>query len=144
MIGPEQPQRGRLPRQVRQGLIALYGQVFICAVTLFSLISNINTRNEHGQEVLPVVHVLVFTSIVLGLAVLACAVAIRNRQRWGRPVALGVEVLVLLVGGYSLFSSVELGLVSIVYAVLVLVQVGRFEADTWSMGDQPPTDHVTG
>ena len=143
MIGPEQPQRGRVPRSVKQGLITLYGQVFICAATLYGLLSNISERNQHGQDVLPVVHVLVFTNIVLGLAVLACAVAIGNRQRWGRPAALGVEVLVILVGVYSLFSSLELGLVSIAYAALVLVRVGRAEVGAWSMGDQPPMDHAT-
>jgi len=39
MIGPEQPQRGRMPRPVKQATFALYGQVLICAATLYGLLS---------------------------------------------------------------------------------------------------------
>ncbi|MGI5196081.1 hypothetical protein ACQEVY_20915 [Streptomyces sp. CA-288835] len=95
----------RMPLQVKIAVVVMWIQAVINGLGGFFILSEVNSRIEHNQEVDGVMRPLAYTSIVLALVLLTCAVLARKRYAWVRNTVLVIEAFAVLSGLIGLAAS---------------------------------------
>lgn len=86
---------------------------------------------DHGREVPGLMYALSYLSVVIGIVLALCGIALVRRVEWARiPVAV-IEVLGIVSGLIVLASGTPAGMVNIALGFLVLVSMFKADTTAW-------------
>jgi len=103
----------RMPMNVKFAMAGVWVQVLFNGFGGFFLLSEVNDRLDHGQEVaqLGLVRTLAYGSVVLAVVLASCAVLAPKRYGWVRTVVLVIEAFAVVSALAGLFSTGTLSFV---------------------------------
>ncbi|MGH8881022.1 MAG: hypothetical protein ACRD0P_27315, partial [Stackebrandtia sp.] len=85
--------RERVPGQVIAAFVIVWIQVIFTGFGAFLLQMDISSRNDHGQEVMPVTVVIAGFFALITISMAATTVFAHLRYHWARVTIIGIEVV---------------------------------------------------
>jgi len=127
----------RAPRPLRVARVVMWVQAAASAFIAAAQLLDVSELAEHGEDVPGLAR---FVSIVDPIVVVLLAVAaavVASRRRWARPLAIGMEVVVLLSAVVNLFSGYVQAVVAFGIAIWVVTLLTRADVTDWLEGRPP-------
>jgi hypothetical protein len=109
----------RMPVNVKAAVVGVWIQAVCNALGGFFILSEVNNRLDHGQDVDGLARPLAYISIVLALVLLTCAVLAPKRYGWVRNTVLVIEAFAVLSGLIGLAATATPS-----YAVGMVLAIG--------------------
>lgn len=125
----------RMPGVARAAQIALFVQAALNVLGIALLVLFAVERVDHGQRVDPMLWLVITLSLVLGVALLVCAIRFGKRPSWLRGLVTTVEVVVLINGLINVFFGLPAGGVGIALALAVLASMFNRATSAWLAGE---------
>jgi hypothetical protein len=126
------------PGPVRVVQVVLWVQAVLNLLASGLAAYDVKERFDHNQDVLPVVYPIIGLGLLAGLALLACAISLPLGKSWVRPLAVLIEILVILVGLANLVLVSPLSLVGICLAIAVWATLFSPRVTEWLETINPP------
>ncbi|MCU1686864.1 MAG: hypothetical protein JWQ81_7603 [Amycolatopsis sp.] len=113
--------RVAMPGRFKGAMVIMVVQIVVNAFGGLMLISDINDRNQYGQQIPGVAYVATAVDLFFAVALLTCVLRLRSGGSWVRPLAKVLESAVMLSAIINLAAGQYLSIGGLALAIVVVV-----------------------
>ena len=121
----------RAPRPLRVARVVMWVQTVASAFIAAAQLLDVSELAAHGEGVPAVARLVSIVDPIVVVLLVVAAIFVVSRRRWARPLAIAMEVVVLLGGVVNLFTGYVQAVVAFGIAIWVVTLLTRPEVGEW-------------